>query len=70
MLSVWRFLFLTWESSFHHLHDKLMVFIGSLSIRKVGQYYEVSYARGVGKVKGELSQEEGAKLQNKKVNKI
>ena len=47
-----------------------MVFIGSLSIRKVGQYYEVSYARGVGKVKGELSQEEGAKLQNKKVNKI
>jgi len=36
----------------------------------VGQCYEVSYARGVGKVKGELSQEEGAKLQNRKVNKI
>ena len=36
----------------------------------VGQCYEVSYSRGVGKVKGELSQEEGAKLQNRKVNKI
>ena len=36
----------------------------------VGQCYEVSYARGVGKVKGELSQEEGAKLQTRKVNKI
>lgn len=36
----------------------------------VGQCYEVSYSRGVGKVKGELSQEEGAKLQNRKVNKM
>lgn len=36
----------------------------------VGQCYEVSYARGVGKVKGVLSQEEGAKLQNRKVNRI
>lgn len=36
----------------------------------VGRCYEVSYSRGVGKVKGELSQEEGAKLQSRKVNKI
>ncbi|WP_426811685.1 KfrB domain-containing protein (plasmid) [Pseudomonas sp. WOUb67] len=36
----------------------------------VGQRYEVSYSRGVGQVKGELSQEEGAKLQNRKANKI
>ncbi len=36
----------------------------------VGQCYEVSYSRGVGKVKGELSQEEGAKLQNRKAQRI
>ncbi|MGC6373689.1 KfrB domain-containing protein [Pseudomonas sp. S2.OTC.A_B10] len=36
----------------------------------VGQCYEVSYARGIGKVKGELTQEEGQKLQNRKVNKM
>lgn len=32
----------------------------------VGQCYEVAYSRGVGKVKGELTKEEGAKLQMKK----
>lgn len=36
----------------------------------VGKCYEVSYARGQGKVKGELSQEEGAKLQARKAHKI
>lgn len=36
----------------------------------VGQCYEVTYARGQGKVKGELSQEEGAKLQARKALKI
>lgn len=36
----------------------------------VGMCYEVSYARGIGKVKGELSQKEGEKLQNRKVNTI
>jgi hypothetical protein len=35
-----------------------------------GKFYEVTYARGVGKVKGEVSREEGEKLQNRKVNKI
>ncbi|MDP5168554.1 KfrB domain-containing protein [Pseudomonas syringae] len=36
----------------------------------VGKCYEVSYARGVGKVKGELTQEQGAKLQNRKARSI
>ena len=36
----------------------------------VGQCYEVSYARGQGKVKGVLSQEEGAKIQARKSHKI
>lgn len=35
-----------------------------------GKFYEVSYARGVGKVKGEVSREEGEKLQHRKVNKM
>ena len=36
----------------------------------VGKCYEVSYSRGVGKVKAELSQEEGAKLQAKKAHAL
>jgi hypothetical protein len=36
----------------------------------VGKCYEVSYSRGVGKVKAELSQEEGAKLQAKKAHTL
>ncbi|WP_456292292.1 KfrB domain-containing protein [Pseudomonas sp. AK106] len=36
----------------------------------VGKSYEVSYARGVGKVKGELSLAESEKIQNRKVHKI
>ena len=36
----------------------------------VGKCYEVSYSRGVGKVKAELSQEAGAKLQAKKAHTL
>ena len=36
----------------------------------VGKCYEVSYSPGVGKVKAELSQEEGAKLQAKKAHTL
>lgn len=36
----------------------------------VGQCYEVAYSRGVGKVKGELTQEEGAKMQQKKARTL
>jgi len=36
----------------------------------VGKCYEVAYSRGVGKVKAELSQEEGAKLQAKKAHTL
>ena len=36
----------------------------------VGKCYEVSYSLGVGKVKAELSQEEGAKLQAKKAHTL
>lgn len=36
----------------------------------VGQCYDVSYSRGVGKVKGELTQEEGQKMQNRKALKL
>lgn len=36
----------------------------------VGQAYEVSYSRGVGKVKGELTQADSEKLQNRKVHKM
>lgn len=36
----------------------------------VGQCYEVTYSRGVGKVKGELSLEEGQKAQNRKTRTI
>ncbi|EPL60406.1 TraB protein [Stutzerimonas stutzeri B1SMN1] len=36
----------------------------------VGKCYEVSYSRGVGKVKAELTQEQGAKLQAKKAHTL
>ncbi|WP_456292294.1 zeta toxin family protein [Pseudomonas sp. AK106] len=36
----------------------------------VGKSYEVTYARGVGKVKGELSQAESEQIQNRKTRKI
>lgn len=36
----------------------------------VGKCYEVAYSRGVGKVKAELTQEQGAKLQAKKAHTL
>jgi KfrB protein len=36
----------------------------------VGQCYEVSYRRGVGSVKGEISQAEGAKLESRRTQSI
>lgn len=36
----------------------------------VGKCYEVTYSRGQGKVNGELSQEEGLKLQARKIHRI
>jgi hypothetical protein len=37
---------------------------------EIGQCYDVTYSRGVGTVKGELTQEEGAKLSIKNSRKI
>ncbi|SAL62509.1 KfrB domain-containing protein [Caballeronia humi] len=36
----------------------------------VGQCYEVSYSRGVGTVKGEVSQTEGAKLESRRAHSL